>query len=114
MERKMVKKSGLLIGWMMLPTAVFAANCTPLPFLKNGLDVSSLQQCQVSFQQCPKLGPFANPSCVTNIVKTMPVCQQLGQLSLSTGVNANFIGARKVKNVTILQLSYPADGKNAY
>src|SRR3990167_5806618 len=114
MERTMMKKCWLLIGLMMLSTAVFTGNCAPLPFLKNGLDLSNVQSCQMSFQQCPKLGPFVDSQCVTNTVNTTPACQQLGKLSLSTGVNANFINASKVKNVTILRLTYPADGKNTY
>lgn len=82
--------------------------------LSNGLDLTNFNKCQALLHQCPAAGPFINEACVTRQITMHPICEQLKQLSKITGVSASLIEAKRMNNLDLITLNYPADGQTDY
>ncbi|WP_298772733.1 hypothetical protein [uncultured Shewanella sp.] len=117
----MYKKYGFiaLLCFMLKPFATFAM---PLPitsiqepdFLKGGFNLTNYQECQPKLAKCPSYQDSNHASCLTNVIKQNPSCQQTGQLADFLGVFASQITLSKFGLFNKVTVFFPGDGGTAY
>ncbi|MES2998614.1 MAG: hypothetical protein V4700_04755 [Pseudomonadota bacterium] len=84
------------------------------PFLAQGFNISHYQKCQSLIRQCPSEGIFPIPSCVKRVVNENKACWQFAKLLKIVDASPTTLSAKQVKEFTILDLLYTADGQHEY
>lgn len=81
------------------------------PFLAQGFDINSYQQCKDLLNKCPVENFLPTQGCIKQILGTKKACIQLGKISQ---ILTNIPIAKQVKAFTVFDSSHIGDGQHEY